>query len=108
MHKQSQEFLSKLLEAPSPSGFEQPAQRIWREYMISYADEIRTDLHGNSIAVKNETGSPRVLFAGHCDELGFMVNYITDEGFIHFLTIGGFDLNIIPARRVRHEYRREP
>jgi len=100
MTKKSVEFLKRLVAAPSPSGFEQPAQRIWREYMAPYADEIRTDLHGNAIAVKNKAGSPRVLFTGHCDELGFMVNYITDEGFIHFLTIGGFDLNIVPGRRV--------
>lgn len=101
MTKESVQFLGQLVEAPSPSGFEQPAQRIWRGYMAPYADEIYTDLHGNAIAVKNKSGSPRVLFTGHCDELGFMVNYIADEGFIHFLTIGGFDLNIIPGRRVK-------
>ena len=101
MEKDSFAFLKALVEAPSPSGFEQPAQKVWRQYVSPYADRVETDLHGNCIAVKNEQGSPRVLLAGHCDELGFMVQYINDEGFIYFRTIGGFDLNIIPGRRVQ-------
>lgn len=101
MEERSLAFLKDLLAAPSPSGFEQPAQKVWREYMASYADRVTTDLHGNCIAALHESGSPRILLAGHVDELGFMVNYISDEGFIFFRTIGGFDLNIIPGRRVR-------
>ncbi len=101
MNEQCIAFLTDFLAAPSPSGFEQPAQRIWRQYMAPHADRIVTDMHGNCTAVKNESGAPRVLLAGHCDELGFMVKYISDDGFIFFRTIGGFDLNIIPGRRVR-------
>ncbi len=101
MEERSLAFLKDLLAAPSPSGFEQPAQKVWREYMAPYAERITTDLHGNCIATLHESGSPRVLLAGHVDELGFMVNYINDAGFIFFRTIGGFDLNIIPGRRVR-------
>jgi putative aminopeptidase FrvX len=100
MNKKSLAFLKALLEAPSPSGFEQPAQKVWREYVEPHADRIETDVHGNCVGIKNKKGSPRVLLAGHCDELGFMVNYIADEGYIYFRTIGGFDLNIIPGRRV--------
>ena len=100
MTKKSLMFLKTLVEAPSPSGFEQPAQKVWRENVGPYADRIETDMHGNCIGVKNEEGGPRVLLAGHCDELGFMVQYITDEGFIYFRTIGGFDVGIIPGRRV--------
>jgi tetrahedral aminopeptidase len=94
-------FLRTLLEAPSPSGFEQPAQRVWRENVGPHADRVYTDMHGNTFGVKNEGGQPRIILAGHCDELGFMVNYISDEGYIFFATIGGFDLNIIPGHRVR-------
>ncbi|MCK5380235.1 MAG: M42 family peptidase, partial [Candidatus Latescibacteria bacterium] len=100
MTSKSLSFLKALLEAPSPSGFEQPAQKVWRENVGPHADRIETDMHGNCIGIKNEGGSPRVLLAGHCDELGFMIQYITDEGFLHFRTIGGFDVNIIPGRRV--------
>jgi tetrahedral aminopeptidase len=101
MEEKSLSFLKALLAAPSPSGFEQPAQKIWREYMTPYAQRVTTDFHGSCIAVANESGKTRVMLAGHVDELGFMVNYIDDNGFIFFRTIGGFDLNLIPGRRVR-------
>jgi len=101
MHEQSLGFLKSLLEAPSPSGYEQPAQKLWRSYMTAHADRVATDVHGNCLAILNEKGSPRILLAGHVDELGFIVTYINDDGYIFFRTIGGFDLNIIPGRRVR-------
>jgi len=100
MQDASLSFLKELLEAPSPSGFEQPAQRVWREYVKQFADTVTTDRHGNAIASINPKGKPRVMLAGHCDELGFMVNYINDQGFLHFLPIGGHDVGIIPGRRV--------
>ncbi|RKY08615.1 MAG: M42 family peptidase, partial [Planctomycetota bacterium] len=53
MNKQAQEFLTELLAAPSPSGFEQPAAKLWRDYVKPYADELTGDVHGNSIAVLN-------------------------------------------------------
>jgi putative aminopeptidase FrvX len=101
MNEGSINFLRTMLEAPSPSGFEQPAQRVWRENVGPHADRVYTDMHGNTFGVKNEGGQPRIILAGHCDELGFMVNYINDDGYIFFSTIGGFDLNIIPGHRVR-------
>ena len=100
MDQASIEFLKAVVETPSPSGFEQRAQRAWREHVEPCADRVETDVHGNCIAVRNEGGGPRVLLAGHVDELGFMVTHITDDGFIYFQTIGGFDVNIIPGRRV--------
>jgi endoglucanase len=99
--KDSLDFLKALLEVPSPSGFEQPVQEVWRSRMGRYADEVRTDVHGNAIAVLNPQGKPRVMLAGHCDEIGFMVNYINDEGFIYFSAIGGVDPAIVSARRVK-------
>jgi putative aminopeptidase FrvX len=108
MNKKSLAFLKALTEAPSPSGFEQPAQKVWREHVGPHADRIETDVHGNCIGIKNKKGSPRILLAGHCDELGFIVNYIADEGFIYFQTIGGFDLNIIPGRRVHIHTKKGP
>lgn len=95
----SMSFLKKILSSPSPSGYEQPVQKIWREYTGQFA-EVRSDSHGNSIGVVNPEGNPRLMLAGHCDEIGFMVKYIDDDGFIYFGTIGGFDQGIIPGRRV--------
>ena len=108
MLEKSLDFLRSLIVEPSPSGYEQPAQRVWREYMAPYADEVRTDLHGNCIAVKNPSGGPRILLAGHIDELGFMVKYVNDEGYISFVTVGGFDVSIIPGRRVRVHIKNGP
>ena len=82
MNKKSLAFLKALTEAPSPSGFEQPAQKVWREHVEPHADRVETDVHGNCIGIKNKKGSPRILLAGHCDELGFIVTYIDDKGFI--------------------------
>jgi len=99
MRKESLEFLRKLIEAPSPSGYEQPAQKIVRRYMEPYASEVRTDVHGNVIGVCNPGGKLRVMLAGHCDEIGFMVTHITNEGYIHFAAIGGVDAVVAVSQR---------
>ena len=101
MEKDSVDFLKRLIDAPSPSGFEGPVRMIWQERMEKFADEVRVDLHGNVIAVLNPNGKPKVMLAGHCDEVGFMVRYINDDGFIYFVPIGGVDSSIVSARRVR-------
>lgn len=99
MDTQAHAFLRRMLESPSPSGYEQPVQQLWRDYCAGFA-EVRTDLHGNVIGSLNPGGSPRIMFAGHCDEIGFLVRYIDDKGFLYFGPIGGFDETIIPGRRV--------
>lgn len=101
MRKESLNFLKELIEAPSPSGYEQPAARVVRQWMKDVADEIKTDVHGNTICVLNPKGKVRIMLAGHCDQIGFMVKHITDEGFITFAPIGGFDENIVPGHRVQ-------
>ncbi len=100
MRKESVNFLRDLVAAPSPSGFEGPAQKVWMDRTAPFADEVKVDVHGNAIAVLNPGGSPRIMLAGHTDEVGFMVKYISDEGFISFATIGGVDIHLAPARRV--------
>jgi len=101
-------FLKKLIEVPSPSGFEQPVQRVIREELEKTADELKTDVHGNVIAVKNPGGTPRIMLAGHCDEIGFMVKYIDENGFIYFSSIGGVDAHIVPGQRVKIHTRAGP
>ncbi len=100
MDAEQRDFLERLIEAPGPSGYERPVREEWRKYTAGFADSVVADLHGNVIATRNPDGAPRVMFAGHCDELGFQVNYIADEGFIYFNTIGGHDAGLIPGRRV--------
>jgi endoglucanase len=80
MKKESLGFLQELIEAPSPSGYEQPAARVVRRRMEGVADEIRTDVHGNTICVMNPGAGVRVMLAGHCDQIGFMVKYVNEQG----------------------------
>ena len=101
MRKASKAFLQALLSAPSPSGYEGPVREIWRTEIGNYADEVEVDLHGNAIAVHHPGGTPRIMLAGHMDELGFQVVHVDDKGYIYFTTIGGFDLGLVPGRKVR-------
>ncbi|GCE48625.1 M42 family metallopeptidase [Thermosporothrix hazakensis] len=93
-------FLRRLISSPSPSGFEQPAQATVREEIKHYTDEIRTDIHGNAIASLNGQGAPRVMLEAHCDELGFLIRYIDENGFLYFAPVGGFDPSTLPGNRV--------
>ena len=100
MDAAGREFLQQLIDAPSPSGYEQAVRRVWRETVSTFADDVRGDVHGNVIASRNPGGSPRLMFAGHCDELGLQINYISDKGYLYFNTIGGHDPSLISGRRV--------
>lgn len=101
MRKESYEFLRQIQETPSPSGFEQPVQRIVRKRMGKFADSIETDVHGNVIVGINTKASPRVMLAGHCDQIGLMVRYIDDKGFIFVSSIGGIDPSVLPGSRMK-------
>ena len=100
MDAAGREFLQQLIDAPSPSGYEQAVRRVWRETVSTFADDVRGDVHGNVIASRNPGGSPRLMFAGHCDELGLQINFISDKGYLYFNTIGGHDPSLISGRRV--------
>lgn len=93
-------FLKRLVASPSPSGFEQPAQQVVRAEIQQFADEVHTDVLGNVIAELNPAGKPRVMLTAHCDELGFLIRYIDDRGFLYFSPIGGFDPSTLPGERV--------
>ena len=100
MQKELKKFFTDLVSAPSPSGFEQPAQDVYRNFVSPHCDELNTDVHGNVIALKKGSGSSRLMIVGHADEIGLMVNYIDDNGFIRFKAIGGVDGSLLPGLRV--------
>lgn len=93
-------LLQRLVASASPSGFEQRAQQVVREEVQAYADEVRTDVHGNVIASLNPRGYPRVMLTAHIDELGFLIRYIDEQGYLYFTPIGGFDPSTLPGARV--------
>ncbi len=100
MHYDSFEFLKQIVDTPGPSGYEQQVQRVFRERVSRYADRVHTDIMGSVIAAKNPQATPRVMLAGHADEIGFIVRYISDEGFIYFGQIGGHDAIVAVGQRV--------
>ena len=75
-------FLKRLLDSPGPSGFETQPARVWREEVRGFADELRADAHGNSLGVVNPKGSPRLMLAGHIDEIGLQITHVDDEGYV--------------------------
>jgi endoglucanase len=102
MRKESLKFLEQLLDAPSPSGYEQPAQRVFREYVAHWCDEVTTDVMGNVFARVAGKGKdlPKVMVVGHTDEIGLQVKYIDDKGFLYFAAVGGVDAHLTPGKRV--------
>lgn len=95
MHDSSLAFLKDLLETPSPSGFERPVQDVVRAWARPFADEVRTDRHGNVVAVRNPGGQPRIMLAGHCDQIGLMVQHVDDNGYLYVQPIGGWDMQVL-------------
>ena len=95
MHESSLAFLQTLLQTPSPSGYERPVQDVVRAWARDFADEVRTDRHGNVIAVRHAGGQPRLMLAGHCDQIGLMVQHIDSDGFLYVQPIGGWDMQIL-------------
>ncbi|HEY8257809.1 MAG TPA: M20/M25/M40 family metallo-hydrolase [Gemmatimonadales bacterium] len=94
-------FLKSLLDTPGPSAFEAAPARVWRAEAKRFADQVEGDVSGNSFATVNPGGKPRVMFAGHIDEIGVMVTHIDDEGYISFDAIGGWDHQVFVGQRVR-------
>ena len=100
MREPSLNFLRTLVNTPSPVGHEVRGQRVWLDYVKAFAEETFSDAYGNCVAVLNKGGSPRLMLAGHADEIAMAVNYITEEGFIHVRKMGGVDAAITKAQRV--------
>jgi putative aminopeptidase FrvX len=93
-------FLKKLLDTPGPSSFEAAPARAWRAEAASFADSVQADVAGNSFAVLEAGTGPRLMLAGHIDEIGVMVTHVDEEGFLSFDTIGGWDHQVFVGQRV--------
>jgi len=100
MNPESKDFLKRLVETPSPSGYEHEVQKIVRDRIRPWCDSVRTDVMGNVFGLRNPEGKPRIMLAGHCDQIGFIVQYITEEGFLHIEPIGGVDPVVATSQRV--------
>ena len=97
----SSPFLATLLDAVGPSGFEVGAARLWRAEAETFAEFVKTDVSGNTLATINASGRPRVMLAGHIDEIGLQVTHIDEDGFLYIDRIGGWDPQVLVGQRVR-------
>jgi endoglucanase len=100
MRAESLDFLKAIVNVPSPSGYEERAAEIYRDYTGQFADKVWTDVHGNAYAALNPDAEMKIMLAGHMDEIGFIIHYISDEGLLYFKGIGGHDSVIPVGQRV--------
>ena len=102
MTKADRAFLFELLDTPSPTGFETQGQRVWAGYVKDHADSVEADAYGNAWATLegSDPEAPTIMLEAHADEIGFMVKYITDKGFLRVDRIGGSDHAIARGKRV--------
>src|SRR5437879_2481562 len=100
MREQSLNFLRTLVNTPSPVGHEVRGQRVWLDYVKPFADETFSDAYRNCVAVLNKGGSPRLMIAAHADEIGMVVSYINDEGYLYLRKMGRVNPAIMKAQRV--------
>lgn len=95
---QTEQLLKDLTEAHGVPGYEAEVRAVLRRYMEPLG-EMSQDKLGSLICHQPGDG-PRVMLAGHMDEIGFMVTYVTDDGFIKFLPLGGWWDQVLLGQRV--------
>lgn len=101
MNEKNEKFIKSMVETPSATGTEDAVAALVRARLSGTADEIRTDVMGSVHAVLKGRGSgPSLMLSAHMDEIGLMVTYISDEGFLSFSAVGGVDAAILPGLRV--------
>lgn len=100
MDQTARTFLEALLTTPGVSGYEQPVQQVVRDFAGAFADDVATDVHGNVIATVQPGRAVRLMFDGHCDQLGMIVSHVDDKGFLYFQTVGGWDPPQLIGQRV--------
>lgn len=94
------DLLRRLCETPGVSGREEQVRDLVIEELWPLTDEISVDTMGSVVAVKKGSGGPRVMLAAHTDEIGFLVKYVEDKGFLRVQPVGGWDPRTMVAQRV--------
>lgn len=94
-------MLKELTDAKGIPGNEREPREVMKKYIEPYADEVTTDRLGSLIAKKvGKDGGPKIMIAGHLDEVGFMISQIDEKGFLRFQTVGGWWSQVMLAQRV--------
>ncbi len=101
LDEKSLDLMKRMMEAFGPSGFEREVNALCKEYMEPYADDVVTDKLGTVVFVaKGSQERPKVLLAGHTDEVGFIVSSVSKEGFLTFNQLGGWWDQVLLGQRV--------
>ncbi|MFO7845370.1 MAG: M42 family metallopeptidase [Balneolaceae bacterium] len=99
--KKAKQFLEELLITPSPTGYESKGQQVWMKYMEGYSDKVESDPYGSAVArLETSADVMTVMLEAHADEIGMVVQHISDDGFIYLNKLGGSDSTIARAKRV--------
>src|SRR3989475_279317 len=93
-------LLQTLSDAFGVTGFEDEVRETLRALVEPYADEIRTDVLGNLLVTRRGGSGFTVMLDAHLDEIGLIVDYVDERGFLHFVTLGGWGTRILPAQAV--------
>lgn len=101
MNQETKALFQTLTQLPGAPGNEHQVRAFMKQELAKYADDIVQDRLGSVFGVrKGEEGAPRIMVAGHMDEVGFMVTSITDNGLLRFQTLGGWWSQVLLAQRV--------
>lgn len=100
MNANDRDFLFKLLQTPSPTGFEMRGQQVWADWMKSHAPEVTCDSYGSTWATLPGKSKRVVMLEAHADEIGYMIKHIDDRGFLRIDRIGGSDAATARGRRL--------
>src|SRR3712207_2693620 len=95
MNPLAKELMYDLLTTPAPTGWEQAIQRKIHDRFKGIAHSIEPDVHGNLILALNPHAKRKVMLAEHCDQIGFLVKYISPDGYLYLDTLGGTDYGVI-------------
>jgi putative aminopeptidase FrvX len=98
--KEDREFLYRLLESRSPTGFEMPGQKVWADWIREHAGNVECDAYGSTWATLAGKTDQVVMLAAHADEIGYMIKHIDDKGFIRIDRVGGSDAATARGRRI--------
>jgi putative aminopeptidase FrvX len=101
-------FLQNLMALPTPSGWETDGMRLAAAHLAPHVDSVGFDQHGNLHAVVNPGAPARLMIEGHCDEIGLMVQYVDDDGFLSMTAIGGLTIQLLAGERVVIQGRKGP
>ncbi|MFY9377347.1 MAG: peptidase M28, partial [Peptococcia bacterium] len=94
------DMIQQLCQSHGPSGYEGPVKELIRTFLQGEAEFSQDNLGSLICRKKGSADSPRIMIPGHIDEIGFMVNSITEKGFIKFFPLGGWWDQVLLAQKV--------